>query len=79
VLIPLIALILWSGLLEKAREIPGKAGENPKHEIRCTKQYKNSNVEIFKSYCFGDLNFGFVSNLDIRYSIFDIQPVLILQ
>ncbi len=46
--------------------------KSTKHEIRNPKQYRNlpddsqdSNVQMFKTYCFGDLNFG-NSNLGSR-------------
>ncbi len=32
--------------------------QNPKFEILNPKQIQNSNVQIFKTYCFGHLNFG---------------------
>ena len=35
--------------------------KSTKHEIRNPKQYRNSNVRIFKTYCLGNLNFGFHS------------------
>jgi len=52
-------------------QLKSEARNNEKHEIRSTKQYQNSNAQIFKTYCFGDLNFG---HLDLfRISIFEFR------
>jgi len=45
--------------------------KSTKHEIRNPKQCQNSNVQIFKTCCFGDLNFGH-SDL-FRISIFEFR------